>query len=142
MGGRGGSSGKAGGGGQAQLSEKQMLKIENDSQFEYAKFYGYTRGAKSVEYTDSEGKVRKAETGRQTGGVYRTSFSQKVADYARMSTSELETALQKQQNISDTNYQGFTRLAASRSGSLVNSFANADVEIAAIKQVLRRRRKK
>lgn len=75
MGGRGGSSGSKGGG-QAQLSEKQMLKIENDSQFEYAKFYGYTRGAKTVEYTDSEGKVRKAETGRQAGGVYRTSFSQ------------------------------------------------------------------
>lgn len=56
MGGRGGSSGIA-------LSAAQERKLEDTAQFNDAKHYGFTRGAKHVEYTDSNGKIRKFDTG-------------------------------------------------------------------------------
>lgn len=99
-------------------------------------------GAKTVEYTDSNGKVYKSETGRENGGTYRTEYNPKVAQYSKMTTQQLENELKKQREVSDDNYQRFTRQAASRSGSLVRSMTNADEEIRAIRQVLSRRKRK
>lgn len=133
MGGRGSSSGIA-------LSAAQERKLEDTAQFNDAKHYGFTRGAKHVEYTDSNGKIRKADTGRPTGGTYRTSYSEDVANYAKMSTAELESKRSEYQKISDENYQKFARSAASKSASQVAGFASADSKIKMINQVLRRRK--
>ena len=94
MGGRGGSSGRSGSGGIA-LSAAQERKLEDTAQFNDAKHYGFTRGAKHIEYTDSNGKIRKVDTGRPTGGTYRTSYSEDVANYAKMSTQSLNAELSK-----------------------------------------------
>jgi hypothetical protein len=133
MGGRGGKSGIA-------LSVAQERKLEDAAQFKSAKRYGYVAGAKRVEYTDSTGKIRKADTGRATGGTYRTSYSEEVAKYAKMSTKKLNEELSKQRAISDNNYQQFARSAASRSASQVSNFASADKKIRMIKQVLARKK--
>lgn len=58
-----------------------------------------------------------------------------------MTEAELTTELKKQQSISDENYMKFARSAASKSSSQVESFAKADEEIRAIKQVIRRKKK-
>lgn len=138
MGGRGGSSGMGGG---ISLNASQQKKLEDTAQFNDAKFYAYTRGAKKVEYTDSNGKVRKAETGRANGGTYRTSYSEEVANYSKMSTSELISKRSEYQKTSDENYQKFAHSAASKSKSQVTAFASADNQIKMINQVLRRRKK-
>ena len=134
MGGRGSSSGIT-------LSSAQERKLEDTAQFNDAKHYGFIRGAKHVEYTDSNGKIRKVDTGRSTGGTYRTSYSEDVANYAKMSTSKLNAELSKQRAISDENYQKFAYSVASRSASQASNFASADSKIRMIKQVLRRRKK-
>ena len=133
MGGRGSSSGIA-------LSAAQERKLEDTAQFNDAKHYGFTRGAKHVEYTDSNGKIRKVDTGRPTGGTYRTIYSEDVANYAKMSTTELESKRSEYQKTSDENYQKFARSAASKSKSQVIAFASADSQIKMINQVLRRRK--
>lgn len=142
MGGRGASFGGGGGNSKISLSQAQERKLEDNAQFQDAKHFGYTRGAKTVEYTDRNGKTRKAETGRTNGGVYRAQFSEQTANYSKMSTSELQQELKRQKEISDTSYQKFTRKAASKSGSLVSDFSSADVKIKQIQQILRRRKTK
>lgn len=127
--------------GGASLTPQQERKIEDDAQFDDAKKYGLIRGAKYVEYTDVNGNVRKAQTGNSTGGTYKASFSDDIANYAKQSTSDLESALKVLKSKSDENYQKFTRASASRSGSLINITANADTQIRMIQQVLRRRKK-
>lgn len=134
MGGRGGISGIA-------LSAAQERKLEDTAQFNDAKHRGWSFGAKYVEYTDRNGKIRKADTGRPTGGTYRTSYNEEVANYAKMSTQSLNAELSKQRDISDKNYYAFTRTAASRNAAQVANFASADRKIKMIEQVLRRRRK-
>lgn len=126
-------SSKAGGG----RNERQK---ENQLQFEEAIHFGRTRGAGSVEYTDSEGNVHKEKI-KDEGGVYKASFNPKIEQYNKMTEAELTTELKKQQSISDENYMKFARSAASKSGSQVKSFAKADEEIRAIKQVIRRKKK-
>ena len=121
------------------LTPQQEKQIEDDAQFNDAKRYALIRGAKYVEYTDANGKVRKDVTGNKTGGTYRTSYSDDVANYAKMSTNELQSELKDLQDVSTSNYMKFTRAAASRSGSLLSTTANADTQIRMIKQVLRRR---
>jgi hypothetical protein len=59
-----------------------------------------------------------------------------------MSLKRLESELKKQQAISDKNYMMFARSAASKSASQVNAFANADTELHAIRQALRRKKKR
>ena len=110
-------------------------------QLQEAIFYAKTRGAGSVEYTDSKGNVIKQKV-RDTGGTYRTSFNPKVETYAKMSEKELNAELKKQQAISDENYMKFSRSAASKSASQVQAFTNADIELKAIKQALRRLKKR
>lgn len=134
MGGRGSRSGIS-------LNVSQEKKIEDAAQFNDAKVYGYTRGAAHVEYTDINGKIKKADTGRSNGGTYRASYNAKVADYAKMSTTRLNAELSKQQAIVNDSYQKFTRSAASKSSSQVSAFSSADAEVRMIKQVLRRRKK-
>ena len=125
----------------ASLTPQQERKIEDNAQFDDAKKYGLIRGAKYVEYTDANGNVRKAQTGNSTGGTYKASFSDDVANYAKQSTPDLESTLKALKAKSDENYQKFTRASASRSGSLINITANADTQIRMIQQVLRRRKK-
>lgn len=143
MGGRGSSSGirarESSSG--VTLNDKNARKLEDTAQFNEAKHYAYTRGAKKVEYTDSSGKIRKAETGRPNGGTYRISYSEEVANYAKMSTTELESKRSEYQKTSDENYQKFAHSAASKSKSQVIAFASADSQIKMINQVLRRRKK-
>ena len=110
-------------------------------QFQEAIFYAKTRGAGSVEYTDSKGNVIKQKA-KDSGGIYRTSFNPKVEVYAKMGEQQLNAELKKQQAISDDNYMKFTRSAASKSASQVNAFTNADIELKAIKQALRRLKKR
>lgn len=139
MGGRGGSSGMNG----TRISESQARKLEDKAQFNDTRVSGYRLGARFFEYTDSNGKVLKGETGNnKPGGIYRASYNQQVADYAKKSTTSLRkerAALKEQSNDA---YQKFTRAAASRSGSQAASFADADHKIKMIDQVLRRRKKR
>lgn len=135
MGGRGGASGLA-------LSAKQEKKLEDAAQKNDAKFEGWRLGAKNYEYTDSAGKKHTGETGRNTGGTYKTQFSEQVASYAKMSTSALEKERDSLKARSDDQYQRFSRSAASKSASQVFSFVDADTKIRMINQVLRRRKKK
>jgi hypothetical protein len=135
MGGRGSSSGIA-------LSPAQERKLEDTAQFNDAKRYGWARGARYVEYTDSNGKVKKAETGRGSGGTYRTSYNEDVANYAKMSTKTLNAELSKQRAAANDNYQRFAYGAASRIASNVTKFSEAGTKAKMIEQVLRRRRKK
>ncbi len=117
--------------------------MEDAAQQSDAKFNGWRTGAKFYEYTDSTGKVKKGETGRNTaGGIYKAQFSEQVASYAKMSTSALEKERDKLKAKSDENYQKFARSAASKSASQVSSFTDADTKIRMINQVLRRRKKK
>jgi len=110
-------------------------------QLQEAIFYAKTRGAGSVEYTDSKGNVIKQKV-KDSGGVYRTSFNPKVEAYAKMGEQQLNAELKKQQAISDDNYMKFARSAASKSASQVQAFTNADIELKAIKQALRRLKKR
>lgn len=135
MGGRGSSSG-------ATISASQYKKMENSAQKSDAKYEGLRRGAKYYEYTGSDGKVTKGETGNKTGGTYRAKYSDLVSEYSQRSTKELETERKKLKDQSDSAYQRMTRAAASRTGSLVSSFASADSKISAIDQILRRRKRK
>lgn len=135
MGGRGGSGGIA-------LTSRQQHRIEDSMQKNDAIQNGLRARAKYYEYTDSSGKIHKGETGANTlGGVYRAQYSEGVAAYSRESTASLEKERAKLKAISDENYQKFTGSAASKSGSLVSAFANADVKIRMIDQILRRRRR-
>lgn len=137
MGGRGGSSGIV------SLSPKQERKLEDVAQKNDAKFAGWRNRAKFYEYTDSEGKVHRGETGANTqGGTYRAKYSEQVADYAKMSTSFLEKEKERLKAVSDNHYQKSTRVAASRTGTHMESFADADTKLRMINQVLRRRKKK
>ena len=95
-------------------------------------------GAGSYEYTDRNGKVITGTTGRK-GGVLRRSFDSDTADYAKMSRSQLEAEANRLKSISDTAYQTSTRVAASRTGSQVKVFADADSRIAKIKRILKRK---
>ena len=135
MGGRGGSSGIT-------LSAKQERKLEDAAQLNDAKFEGWRLGAKNYEYTDSTGKIKKGETGRNTGGTYKAQYNEKIASYAKMSTSALEKERDSLKARSDDQYQRFARSAASKSASQVSSFTDADTKIRMINQVLRRRKKK
>ncbi len=108
-----------------------------------AKFDGWRNRAKFYEYTDSEGKVHRGETGANTqGGTYRAKYSEQVADYAKMSTSFLEKEKERLKAVSDNHYQTSTRVAASRTGAHMAGFADADTKIRMINQVLRRRKKR
>lgn len=135
MGGRGSTSGIT-------LSAKQERKLEDAAQQSDAKFEGWRLGAKNYEYTDSTGKVKKGETGRNTGGTYKAQFSEQTAAYAKMSTSALEKEKDALKAHSNDQYQRFARSAASKSASQVASFSDADAKIKMINQVLRRRKKK
>ncbi len=126
----------------AKISAKQERKLEDAAQQNDAKFEGWRLGAKNYEYTDSEGKIKKGETGRNTGGTYKAQFSEQTAAYAKMSTSALEKERDSLKARSDDQYQRFARSAASKSASQVASFADADAKIRMINQVLRRRKKK
>lgn len=95
-------------------------------------------GARYYEYTDRNGEVHRGETGRSNGGVYRTAYSEQVAEYAQMPQQELEEELKRLESISTENYQRFSRSAASKSASQVAAFADADTKARQIKQVLRR----
>lgn len=132
MGGRGASGNRA--------VVKASGKTENLAQLNDAKREGYRLGAKYYEYTDNQGNIQKGETGRDSGGTYKAQYSEQVANYAKMSTKALEAERTRLKGISDENYQKFTRSAASRSGTMVSSFTNADNQIKMINQVLRRRR--
>lgn len=134
MGGRGSASGIT-------LSAKQERKLEDLAQANDAKFEGWRLGAKNYEYTDSDGKIKKGETGRRTGGTYRAQFSEQVASYAKMSTPSLEKELKTLKARSDDQYMRFTRSAASKSASQVAGFLDADSKIKLINQVLRRRKR-
>lgn len=136
MGGRGGSSGLT-------VSPAQERKLEDTAQKSDAKYAGLRLGAKYYEYTDRSGKITKGETGstRQGGGTYKASYSDQVAAYAKMSTSDLQKERKSLYNYSTDNYQKFSRSAASKSASQVEAFAGADAKIRAIDQVLRRRKR-
>ena len=135
MGGRGGASGVT-------ISASQYKKIENSAQKNDAKYEGLRRGAKYYEYTGYDGKVTKGETGNKTGGTYRARYSDVVSGYSQKSNKELETERKRLKEQSDSSYQKMTRSAASRTGSLVSSFASADAKISAIDQIIRRRKRK
>lgn len=130
LGGRGGSSGMT------------ALKKEDNAQHSDAKRNGLRLGARFYEYTDSNGKVHKGETGNKQGGTYRASYSKEVADYAKKSTPSLQKERNALKDKSNNAYQIFTRSAASKSGSQASTFADADHKIRMIDQVLRRRRNK
>ena len=72
----------------------------------------------------------------------RISYNQKVADYAKMSEAQLESQLRKVQEKELEGNWGFTRRAASTSGSALQTQLNATAEINAIRQALRRKRQK
>lgn len=138
MGGRGASSAARGG-----------IRAESNAQFSDAKRYAERAGATAVRYTDHNGTVLTAvkENGEwrdkpitQTGRIYNAAYSADVANYAKMSTADLQSELKKQQSISNENYWGFTRKAASMSGSSVSAMSQADVNVKHIQQVLRRRK--
>ena len=115
------------------------LSLDEDAEQELdARSFGYKAGAKYYEYTDSKGQIHRGETGRGQGGVYRTAYSERISEYARMQTSTLREELKRLQGISTENYQLFARSAASKSSSQVAAFADADARIREIKQVLRR----
>lgn len=140
MGGRGSGSG---GMSDVRLSESQARKLEDRAQLNDTKASGYRLGTRFFEYTDSNGKTYKGETGNnRPGGTYRATYNQQVADYAKKSTSSLQKERTTLKSQSNDAYQKFTRVAASRSGSQVASFADADHKIKMIDQVLRRRKKK
>lgn len=126
----------------ATISAKQERKLEDTAQANDAKFEGWRLGAKNYEYTDSTGKIKKGETGRNTGGTYKAQFSEQTAAYAKMSTFALEKERDTLKARSNDQYQRFARSAASKSASQVASFADADAKIRMINQVLRRRKKK
>lgn len=143
MGGRGSSSGAAARGGGGGFGGK-----ESENQFSDAKHYAQTRGATAVRYTDKNGNEHEAvlKNGRwsdekinQSGGIYTTKYSDDVARYARMKPEQLRAELKTQQAISNAAYQTSTRVAASKTGSQVSKFAEADAKIKMIKQVLRRK---
>lgn len=137
MGGRGAS------GGGAAISESQYRRIEDAAQRNDAIQNGLRARARYYEYTDSNGKVHKGETGANTpGGTYRASYSDQVAAYSKMSSSELEKERIRLKAVSNDQYQKFTRSAASKSATQVSSFANADARIRMIEQILRRRKLK
>lgn len=128
--------------GTSKAGRGNTARSEEDSlQFNEAVFFARTRGAGAVEYTDSKGKVRK-QTIRQEGGIYKVKYNPEVEKYSKMSVDKLENELKKQQAISDKNYMLFTRSAASKSSSQVDAFTDADIKIKAIKQALRRKKKK
>lgn len=135
MGGRGASSGVT-------LTNKQSQKLEDAAQRQDAIYAGRRLNARSYEYTDSKGKKHTGLTGANVpGGVYKAEYSQKVAEYAKLKTSELQELLKRKKAISDDNYQKFARSAASKSASQVSGFASSDSEIRMINQVLKRRKR-
>lgn len=125
------------------VSENQYRRLEDVAQKNDAIQNGLRARARYYEYIDSSGKTHKGETGANApGGTYKAKYSEMVAAYSRESTADLEKERSKLKSISDTNYQKFTSAAASRSGSLVSSFASADEKIRMIDQILRRRKRK
>lgn len=134
MGGRGANSG---------ISGNRFNSREDKEQMNDAKLNGLRQRAKYYEYTDKNGKVHKGETGNLAGGgTYRAKYSEQVSVYAKMATEKLKSERKALKDISDENYQKFTRAAASRSGSMVEKFGEADKKIKMIDQVLRRRNNK
>lgn len=136
MGGRGSTSGGIA------LNERQFRRLEDTAQHNDAIQNGLRARARYYEYTDSAGKIHKGETGANTsGGIYRAAYSEQVAAYSKMATSELEKERARLKAVSNDQYQRFARSAASRSSSQVSAFTSADAQAKMIEQILRRRRR-
>ena len=128
----------------------RSANTENQAQFSDAKIYAERVGATAVRYTDESGKVTESvlvskgnwnnQPITQNSRIYNAQYSPSVAEYAKMSTADLNAELKRQQEVSTSSYVKFTRVAASKSASEVKVFSEAERKIKEIKQVLRRRK--
>lgn len=137
-------------GGRGSASAAGKTSAESKAQLSDAQKYAERAGATAVRYTDENGNITESVlVGRgkwvnqpitQSNRIYNAQYSPNVAEYAKMSTTDLKAELKRQQDISTSSYVKFTRAAASRSGSEINAASAADVRIKEINQVLRRRK--
>lgn len=111
---------------------------EDKAQLEDLRREAIKKGAGSYEYTTKSGEVIKGTTGRK-GGTIKRQYDEEIEKLLQMSRADLEKEAEKLKAQSDEAYQRFTGSAASRSGSQVGIFSNADSRLAKVKRVLARK---